>query len=161
MRLARWLRHAVASEWRVRSAFPRRTREAIEQAIERVARSHRGRIRFALETALSAPGLRRRLAARGRALEIFSALRVWDTERNNGVLIYVLWAERRVEIVADRGFGGRVRTAEWQAVCSLLERHYGEGRYREGSVAGVEAAGALLTRHFPRTAADADESALP
>ena len=92
-------------------------------------------------------------APRARALEVFAHLRVWDTEHNNGVLIYVQVADRDVEIVADRGFEGRVSAAEWEAVCRLMEEHFRAGRFETGSIAGVEAIGNLLARHFPQEAA--------
>ena len=68
---------------------------------------------------------------------------------NNGVLIYVQLADRVVEIVVDRGFEGRVSPAEWEAVCRLMEEHYRAGRFEAGSIAGVDAVGSLLRRHFP------------
>ena len=78
---------------------------------------------------------------------MFSDLRVWDTEHNNGVLIYVLIADRSVEIVADRGLS--VRGPEWEAVCRMMEEHFRAGRFRAGSIAGIDAVGGLLARHFP------------
>ena len=84
------------------------------------------------------------VAPRAHALEVFAHLRVWDTERNNGVLIYVQLADRTVEIVADRGFQGRVSPAEWEAVCRLMEEHFRAGRFQVGSIAGVDAIGNLL-----------------
>jgi uncharacterized membrane protein len=86
---------------------------------------------------------------------VFSQLRVWDTEANNGVLIYVQLADRNVEIVADRGFQGRVSSAEWEAVCRLMEEHFRAGRFQIGSIAGVDAIGDLLARHFPQDLANA------
>ena len=86
------------------------------------------------------------------ALEVFAHLRVWDTEHNNGVLIYVQVADRDVEIVADRGFEGRVSPAEWEAVCRLMEEHFRAGRFQEGWIAGVDAIANLLARHFPQAA---------
>ena len=86
---------------------------------------------------------------RARALEVFAHLKVWDTERNNGVLIYVQTADRAVEIVADRGLADRVRQAEWEAVCRMMEEHFRAGRFKAGSIAGVDAIGTLLARHFP------------
>ena len=97
------------------------------------------------------------MRAHDRALEVFSHLRVWDTERNNGVLIYVQLADRHVEIVADRGFRDAVSADQWAAVCRRMEQHFGAGRFEAGAVAGVEAVGALIAAHFPATApADAD-----
>jgi uncharacterized membrane protein len=149
MRLARLVRHVAATHWRTRMLFPAGTLDAIEQAIERAEQTHAGDIRFAIETALSPLHVLGELAPRARALEVFTQLRVWDTEHNNGVLIYVQVADRIVEIVADRGFTGRVSQAEWQGVCTLMEEHFRAGRFKIGSVAGVDAIGALLALHFP------------
>lgn len=153
MRFGRLIRHAAATHWRTRMLFPASTLDAIEQAIGRVERAHSGEIRFAVETALTPLHILNELTPRARALEVFAHLRVWDTECNNGVLIYVQLADRTVQIVADRGFAGRVGPAEWESVCRLMEAHFRAGRFREGSIAGVDAIGALLARHFPPGAA--------
>jgi uncharacterized membrane protein len=149
MLIRRLLRHAAATNWRTRMLFPKSTLDAIEQAVARAERTHRGEIRFAIETALAPMHILNGVQPRARALEVFAHLRVWDTEHNNGVLIYVQVADRHVEIVADRGFEGRVSVPEWEAVCRLMEEHYRAGRFETGSVAGVDAVGSLLTRHFP------------
>jgi uncharacterized membrane protein len=148
MQFARLLRHTCATHWRTRMQFPAATLDAIEQAITRTEASHGGEIRFAIETALSPLHILNNLAPRSRALDVFSHLRVWDTEANNGVLIYVQLADRNVEIIADRGVSERVSQAEWQAVCRLMEVHFRAGRFQEGSIAGVEAVGKLLASHF-------------
>jgi uncharacterized membrane protein len=135
--------------------FPGATLDAIEKAIARVEQSHAGEIRFAIETALSPLHVLNGVPPRARALEVFAHLRVWDTEFNNGVLIYVQLADRIVEIVADRGFHGKVSPAEWEAVCRLMEEHFRAGRFEIGSIAGVDAIGRLLGRHFPPAAAPA------
>jgi uncharacterized membrane protein len=129
--------------------FPRAVLDAIEQAVARAERTHAGEIRFVIETALPPLQVLAEVSARARALEVFSALRVWDTEYNNGVLIYVQLADRRVEIVADRGIAARVAAAEWQAICRLMEEHFRAGRFQQGAESGVDAVGALLARHFP------------
>lgn len=149
MQIGRLIRHAAATHWRTRMLFPSATLDAIEQAIVRVESAHCGEIRFAIETALTPLHVLNSVAPRARALDVFAHLRVWDTEQNNGVLIYVQLADRDVEIVADRGFEGRVSRAEWEAVCRLMEEHFCAGRFKEGSIAGVEAIGNLLARHFP------------
>jgi len=148
----RLLRHALATHWRTRLRFPAPALDAIEIAVARAERSHAGQIRFAIETALHPMQILRDLTPRARAVEVFSALHVWDTEHNNGVLIYVQLADRVVEIIADRGIAGRVQPAEWEAVCRLMQEHFRSGRFRAGAVAGVEAVGMLLSRHFPAAA---------
>jgi uncharacterized membrane protein len=149
MQIGRLIRHAAATHWRTRMLFPSATLDAIEQAIARVERGHSGEIRFAIETALTPLHILSETPPRARALEVFAHLRVWDTEHNNGVLIYVQLADHDVEIVADRGFQGRVSPAEWEAVCRLMEEHFRAGRFQAGSIAGVDAIGDLLARHFP------------
>ena len=149
MQIRRLIRHAAATHWRTRMLFPAATLDAIEEAIARVEKTHAGEIRFAVETGLTPLHILNGLSPRARALEVFASLSVWDTEYNNGVLIYVQLADRAVEIVADRGFKGRVGPAEWEAVCRLMEEHFRAGRFQIGSIAGVDAIGNLLTRHFP------------
>jgi uncharacterized membrane protein len=150
MQLRRLWRHAAATHWRTRMLFPKATLDAIEAAVVRAERAHAGEIRFAIETSLTPLHVINDVAPHARALEVFSALRVWDTECNNGVLIYVQLADRHVEIVADRGFKGRVGQTEWDAVCRSMEEHFRAGRFEAGSIAGVDAIGTLLARHFPQ-----------
>jgi uncharacterized membrane protein len=158
MQFGRLIRHATATHWRTRMLFPASTLDAIEQAIKRAELTHAGEIRFAIETSLTPKHILNDITPRAHALEVFSQLRVWDTEANNGVLIYVQLADRNVEIVADRGFQGRVSGGEWEAVCRLMEEHFRAGRFQVGSIAGVEAIGNLLARHFPQASAKAIHS---
>lgn len=145
----RLLRHLLATRWGTRRRFPQASLDAIEAAISRAEALHRGEIRFAIETALPPLAVLRGVPAHERAVEVFAHLHVWDTEHNNGVLLYLQLADRHVEIVADRGLTGRVSDAEWAAVCRLMEQHFAAGRYEAGAIAGVEAIGALLAGHFP------------
>src|SRR5215831_11471635 len=149
MKLARLTRHIATTRWTTRRHFPESVRDAIEQAIGECESLHGGEIRFVIETALDVPELWRDLPPRRRALQLFGQFGVWNTEHNNGVLIYVLMADHDVEIVADRGIASRVPQAEWDAVCRQMEHHYREGRFLEGSVVGILGVGALLGRHFP------------
>lgn len=153
----RSLRHLFASEAGTRRRFPPGALAAIEQAIGNAERRTSGEIRFAIETALELPHLWSGRTPRERALDVFGELRVWDTELANGVLIYVLMADRDVEIVADRGAAARITDADWEAVCRLMEEQFRAGRFEQGAVAGVAAAGALLERHFPARREGRDE----
>ncbi len=129
--------------------FPTSTLDAIERAVARAERTHAGEIRFAIETSLAPLHVLNELSPRDRAFDVFSSLRVWDTEHNNGVLIYVQLADRDVEIVADRGLLGRVSPSDWEGICRLMEDHFRAGRYQAGAIAGVDAVGTLLGRHYP------------
>lgn len=157
MKFGRVLRHLLSPPWVVRRAFPRHAMRAIEAAVRRSEASHQGEIRFAVEAALDAGPLLRGQTARERAVEAFSALRVWDTEGNNGVLIYLLLADHDVEIVADRGIHARVGQGEWERICREMEQAFRGGRFEQGAIVGIEAAGALLARHFPSQGGGPDE----
>ena len=153
----RLLRHVVTDELTVRRAFPPAVLEEIERAITAGERTHRGQVCFAVEGALPPLRVLRKLTPRERALEVFGLLRVWDTEENAGVLIYLLLADRDVEIIADRGIDRRVDQGEWQAICTRMEAAFAQSRYGEGVVAGVTEISALLARHYPRTAGAENE----
>jgi uncharacterized membrane protein len=157
VKLRRLLRHILSTRWSTRRHFSLPVRQAIEQAVRECETRHGGEIRFVVETAFDLPELWHDLPPRRRAWQLFGQLGVWDTEHNNGVLIYVMIADRVVEIVADRGIAGRIEQGEWRAVCERMERHYRAGRFREGSVAGIEGIGALLERHFPGAAPGGSE----
>jgi uncharacterized membrane protein len=155
MNLPRLLRHLFTTRWSTRARFSPAVLDAIEQAIAECEGRHGGEIRFVVETALDLPELRRALPPRQRALQLFGQFGVWDTAHNNGVLIYVLMADRDVEIIADRGIAQHVTQAEWQTVCRQMEGHFRAGRFRDGSVTGILGVGALLGKHFPgRLASD-------
>ena len=154
MEWLRVLRHLAMPAWRLRQALPRASLQAIETAIGASERTHGGQICFAVETALDLAPLARGQAARERALEVFAQLRVWDTEHNNGVLIYLLLADRDVEIVADRGIAARVPAAQWEAICQAMESAFRAGRFEQGVLEGIHAVGELLARHFPERGPD-------
>lgn len=145
---ATWVRHLVLGP-SVSRHFPPDTLAAIGQAIGRAEEGHRGEICFAVEGRWSLAELWRWKSPRARATAAFAELRVWDTEENTGVLIYVLLAEHAIEIVADRGVAARVDDAEWAVICRLIRDRYAAGEYLQGSIAGIEAIAAILRSHFP------------
>jgi uncharacterized membrane protein len=153
----RLLRHLFATRAGTRRRFSDAVDAAIESAIRAAETGTSAEIRFAIETALDIAELWGGLTPRERAMQVFSQLRVWDTELRNGVLIYVLGADRDVEIVADRAAAARIPAAEWEAVCRLIEGHFRAGRFEAGAVAGVAAVGGLLERHFPAVPGDRNE----
>jgi len=150
MNLARVFWHLSTGRASVRHIFPRRTLEAIERAIREVEMQHAGQIRFAVEASLELSPLLAGQSGRQRAIEIFSRLRVWDTEHNNGVLIYLLLADRDVEIIADRGI--KQDPEVWQAICGEMESAFRAGHFEAGVLAGIHKVGALLTRRYPAKA---------
>ena len=157
MDLGRMTRHLFTTIWSTRRAFPRSSLDAIEQAIGQSERTHRGQIRFAVEHALDLPDLVRGVTARNRAVEVFARLRVWDTEHNNGVLIYLLLADRDVEILADRGVHARVGPEGWEAICRQMEQAFRSGDFEGGVIRGIRAVSGHLERHYPSEGAQPNE----
>ena len=130
---------------------------AIEATIGREEARHDGEVRFAVEPSLPFGALLAGASPRERAIEVFTRLRVWDTEQNAGVLIYVLLADKDVEIVADRGIHARVGETAWEAICGAMQREFAEGRFEAGAIMGVRAISDLLATHFPPRPVNPDE----
>jgi uncharacterized membrane protein len=156
---SRLIRHLFAPGARRYFAAP--ALERIAQAIAQGEARHTGEVRFAVEGALHPRAVLAGMPARARAEEVFSQLRVWDTRANNGVLLYLLLADHRIEIVADRGFQGRVTPEQWRGACQLVEERLRVGEPVEAVLQGVAALSALVEAHFPRGAGDVDENELP
>ncbi|MFM9885893.1 MAG: TPM domain-containing protein [Burkholderiales bacterium] len=155
--MRRIFRHLITDYWSVRRAFPGTTLQAIEEAIAAGERSHLGELRFVVESSLSLVLLLRGTDSRSRAVHLFGELGVWDTEDNSGVLIYVLLADRRVEIVADRGIHRRVGDGAWVEICHAMQDSFRARRFRAGALEGIAAVSALLAKHFPADRSNPDE----
>jgi uncharacterized membrane protein len=143
-------RHLLEHSWRARRIFTPKVLADIEQAIKLTETTHSGQVRFVVEGALDGKPLFRDQPARERALDIFSQLRIWDTAHNNGVLIYLLLADRKVEIVADRGIDARVGAAGWRKICAAMESDFKAGNFEAGVIRGIGAVSEQLAAHFPR-----------
>ena len=157
MDFARFWRHILMHPARARRAFPAAAMEAIGREIAAQEQSHRGEIVFIAEAELNSAQLWRGLTPRARAKEVFALHGVWNTEENNGLLIYVLLADRAVEIVADRAIDARVTAEEWTRICRAMQNEFAAGRYADGAIAGVRSASQLLAKHFPASGAHRNE----
>jgi uncharacterized membrane protein len=150
MSIKRIGRHLLANRSRVSKAFPPSSLAAIERAIKDSEATHSGQIRFVVEGALDGAPLLRNQSARARALDLFSHLRIWDTAHNNGVLIYLLLADRDVEILADRGIDAKVDQVEWKNICAMMEAEFGRGNFEAGVLKGIAAVSQHMAKHFPK-----------
>ena len=157
MNAKRIVKHLFAPQWIIARAFPRRTLTSIENAIRASEKSHHGELRFAVEAGLDLLPVLRGQSARERATEVFSSLRVWDTEHNSGVLIYVQLVDHRIEIVADRGISARVEQQQWDAICRRMEEAFRQKRFEQGVLAAIGEITALLAQHFPPRGDNPDE----
>ena len=160
-KLKRICRHRWLDESDTNRAVPV---DLVERLMRRVAASekrHSGEIRICVEAGLPLSYLWRNAPARERAITLFGKLRVWDTELNNGVLIYLLLADHAIEIVADRGLNQRVTEAEWKAMVDNLSAAVRAGRYEDGLTQALEETSAVLVTHFPLIPTDINPNELP
>ena len=157
MGIKRITRHLVEHHWRVRRLFPPEVLGQIEKAIKAGEATHAGQVRFVVEGSLEGRPLFVGQSARERALDIFAHLRIWDTAHNNGVLIYLLLADRTVEIVADRGIDAKVGAAGWQKICKAMENDFRGGNFSGGVIKGIAAVSHQLARYFPGHGANPNE----
>ena len=157
MGIGRISKHLIEHHWRVRRIFPKQTLDLIEQAIKAGEATHSGQVRFVVEGALDGRPLFSGQSAHARALDIFSHLRIWDTAHNNGVLIYLLLADRTVEIVADRGINAKVGSAGWQKICAAMEADFKGGNFSGGVMQGIAAVSQQLAAYFPKQGAGPNE----
>jgi uncharacterized membrane protein len=149
MGIGRIGKHLLQYHWKARRLFPAKVLDAIERAIKAGEATHSGQVRFVVEGSLDGAPLFRDQPARERALDIFAQLRIWDTAHNNGVLIYLLLADRQVEIIADRGIDAKVGAAGWEKICTDMEADFRAGTFEAGSIKGVQAVSRELAKYFP------------
>lgn len=157
MNVKRIAKHLLVTNGPLRKAFPTGTLDKVEAAIKASETLHAGEIRFVVEGALDGSPLFKGQSARERAIGLFSELRVWDTEHNTGVLIYLLLADRAVEIVADRGINAKVDAQEWSRVCRQMETAFRQSNFEAGAVGGVQAVTQHLAKHFPANGHNSNE----
>jgi len=160
-RWRRLLRHRWWDETDTRRALDASALQRIEQRIARSEQSHGGEIRVCVEAGLPLSYLWRRATARERAVTMFGKLRVWDTEHNSGVLIYLLLADHAIEIVADRGIARHVPPGHWNGIVAAMRQEFRAGRFEAGLMQAIDAVEALMLQHFASAAGEANPNELP
>jgi uncharacterized membrane protein len=161
MQFGRLIRHRWHDETDLRRAFDQATLARLQQRVQGSENRHSGEIRICVEAGLPLSYLWRNLSARQRAVTMFGKLRVWDTEHNNGVLIYLLLAERAIEIVADRGVARAVPPAHWDQVIAGMREDFRAGRFETGLGRAVDAVDEVLAKHFPLAPGEINPNELP
>ncbi|MEA5097857.1 MAG: TPM domain-containing protein [Burkholderiaceae bacterium] len=146
---SRLLKHGVTTSSAGKRAFPAETLKVIEATIADGETRHRAEVRLIVEHSLSLGAVLQRITSRQRAIELFSRYRIWDTEENSGVLVYINLADRKVEIIADRAVGRLIGKEAWHAVCRTMTRGFAQGEFHDSSVAAMVRLNALLETHFP------------
>lgn len=160
-RVMRILKHRWLDERDVARLVPPAALARIGQRVAASERRHGGEIRVCVEAGLPLSYLWRGATPRERAIAMFGKLRIWDTEQNNGVLIYLLLAEHAIEIVADRGLDRHVDAARWQAILATMREAFRAGRFEDGLNQAVDAVDALLVQHFPLAPGQTNPNELP
>jgi uncharacterized membrane protein len=160
-RWLRILRHRWTDETDAARALGPEALQRLEQRVAMSERHHSGEIRLCVEAGLPLSYLWRGATARQRAVTLFGKLRVWDTEANNGVLIYLLLAEHAIEVVADRGLARAVPPETWQQLVAGMRESFRAGRFEDGLAEAVDRVDALLVAHFPLAEGQANPNELP
>ena len=155
--IKRCLRHEFTGKRALRRMLPPESLERLTRDIAASEKRHGGELRLVVECALHFHLVCRGISAHERAVQVFSDFRVWDTEANNGVLIYLLLADRHVQIVADRGIDRMVGKAEWDRICGVMEQAFRQGRFEEGLCQGIAEITGHLERNFPHRDDDVNE----
>lgn len=153
----RLLAHIFSTPWHVRRHFSKAALHRIEQAITASEKTHDGEIRFIVEGDLHPLAILRGVTPRHRAIQLFSQFGIWDTEQNNGVLIYLLVADHDVEILADRGISRHLGQHGWDCIIKVMQEKFRQGQFEEGVLYGIAEIGKSLQQHFPATADDKNE----
>ena len=154
MNFVRILHHLLTGQFAIQRIFPTSSLDAIEYAIKQSELNHEGEICFAVEAALDTTLLLKNQTAQERAIEVFSQLRIWDTQYNNGVLIYLLLADRDIEIIADRGINSKVMRSEWENICHTMESVFQHHQFEAGIIEGITRISHHLKEHFPSKSPD-------
>lgn len=157
MDIKRIIQHLLFTDWHTHRAFSQECLHAIEKTIHENEQLHGGEIRLAIEGSLNGLRLLKGQSSRERAIEVFSQLRVWDTERNNGVLIYVLLADHAIEIVADRGIHAKVGDEPWATICQNMQSNFSTSQFEKGALEGIAALARVIGDHFPSNETFANE----
>ncbi len=160
-RLQRILKHRWLDEGDAKRLLDDAALQRLQQRVQTSEARHSGEIRLCIEAGLPLSYLWREATARERALSMFGKLRVWDTEHNNGVLIYLLLAEHAIEIVADRGLNQQVPPEQWCQLSAGMAAAFRAGRFEDGLGEAIDAVDALLWRHFPLAAGARNPNELP
>jgi uncharacterized membrane protein len=160
-RLSRLFRHLFTWQSKVDDAFSESCFAKIEQAVAKTEAIHGCEIAFVVEASLSPRQVWHRCTARDRALEMFGRFGVWDTELNNGVLLYVLFADRSVELVVDRAISKRIEQSVWDALVKQLTAQFAKQEYGLASVHAVEQIGKVLSAHFTASQTSVDVNEVP
>ena len=147
--ILRFSKHLVSHRWQVKRHFSDAALQNIENAIAASEKKHEGELSFVVEAGLHPYEIVFKKTPRNRAIELFGRFHIWDTECNSGVLIYLLLADRDVEIVADRGIHQHVGHANWEAICNDMEVMFRRGEFEAGVLHGIARVGAVLEKHFP------------
>jgi uncharacterized membrane protein YgcG len=159
--ITRWLKNLWMDDGDARRTLGQAGLQRLEQSVQDSEARHLGELRLCVEGGLPLQALWRKQSSQQRAIDVFSHLRVWDTEHNNGVLIYLLLAERRLEILADRGLHGKVSAQTWQHMAERLSQAMQNGEVEAGLTRAVTEVGELLKAHYPASARQHNPNELP
>ncbi len=160
-RVTRILRHRWMDDGDTRRAVPPELVKRLEGYVAASEARHTGEVRICVEAGMPSSYLWRDATPRARAIALFGKLRVWDTEHNNGVLVYLLLAEHAIELVADRGLNNKVSATQWQAITQRLSAALKAQKFEDGLTQALQEVSALLVQHYPLQEGQVRSNGLP
>lgn len=143
----RWWQHALYMPWRTERYFSSTDLDQLEQAVLFAEAGHPGEIVVVIEGSLPF-NQAYYLDTRARAVELFSTLKVWDTQYNSGMLLYVNICAQQVELLADRGIYQFVTSEHWQTICDQVLAEFKQEHYVQGVLTGIERIGQTLQSFY-------------
>jgi len=150
--IQRLFKHWFTGPREAARAFPLDALERLQQIITEGEQTHRAEVRLIIEAAMPLRKVWRGMSTRQRAIDLFGSYRVWDTEENNGVLLYLNLAEHQLELVTDRAAARAVTHEDWQKICDPMLAAFRQGAYEEGTAQGLRAIHRELHEVFPAQA---------
>ena len=148
-KLKRAFRHLFTTSRAGKKAFPETTLQAIQEVITAGEKLHRAEVQLIVEPSLPLSEIWEGTSSRERAIELFSTHRIWDTEENSGILIYIDLADHQVEIVADRGIDHITTSDEWRSICQTMTSGFAQGNYHDSAIAALKLLNDILHDHLP------------
>lgn len=156
--LMRFIKNIFFSPLVVYRYFPKSQKKVLKEAIELSESKHHAELRIVVEQRLSVLEVLRGVTSRQKAIDLFSLYRIWDTEKNNGVLIYLLLSENKIEIIADRGITKSLAKDYWSVILeNVIITYFKKKEYVKGLLESVEKITVDMENLYPQVYEDENE----
>jgi uncharacterized membrane protein len=91
------------------------------------------------------------------AVKEFHKLGMQNTEDKTGVLLYILFKDRKFEVVADKGINDKISDEKWEVITNHLTNEFKSGNFKSGIIKSLDEIKEVLMKEFPRKDDDINE----